>query len=91
MGTGFDVTTLPEQLGVIPRAMDYLFCGINKRYKGVPFMVLCVISVLLIFFSVKLIQFCMSNLFTSFACWSIFRAYFDHIGRFKTNICPYYF
>ncbi|CAK8681521.1 unnamed protein product [Clavelina lepadiformis] len=31
MGTGFDVTTSQEQLGIIPRAMNHLFKGINKR------------------------------------------------------------
>nr|CAB3259095.1 kinesin-like protein KIF21A [Phallusia mammillata] len=31
MGTGFDVTTSPEELGVIPRAMKHLFQGINSR------------------------------------------------------------
>jgi len=32
MGTGFDVTTSPEELGVIPRAMDHLFAEITRRY-----------------------------------------------------------
>lgn len=31
MGTGFDMTTLPEELGVIPRAVQEFFAGIEER------------------------------------------------------------
>ena len=31
MGTGFDVTVLPEELGVIPRAVQQIFAGIHER------------------------------------------------------------
>nr|XP_009858703.1 kinesin-like protein KIF21A [Ciona intestinalis] len=31
MGTGFDVTSSPEDTGIIPRAMDHLFDGIKQR------------------------------------------------------------
>ena len=31
MGTGFDMTMLPEELGVIPRAVQEIFAGIEDR------------------------------------------------------------
>ena len=31
MGTGFDITILPEELGVIPRAVQEIFSGIEER------------------------------------------------------------
>lgn len=31
MGTGFDMTILPEELGVIPRAVEEIFSGIEER------------------------------------------------------------
>lgn len=31
MGTGFDMTILPEELGVIPRAVQEIFAGITER------------------------------------------------------------
>ena len=31
MGTGFDMTILPEELGVIPRAVKEIFSGIQER------------------------------------------------------------
>lgn len=31
MGTGFDTTLLPEELGVIPRAVKEIFTGIEER------------------------------------------------------------
>lgn len=31
MGTGFDTTILPEELGVIPRAVKEIFSGIEER------------------------------------------------------------
>ena len=31
MGTGFDVNMLPEQVGIIPRAVKHLFDGIEQR------------------------------------------------------------
>jgi kinesin family protein 4/21/27 len=31
MGTGFDMTILPEELGVIPRAVQEIFTGIEER------------------------------------------------------------
>lgn len=31
MGTGFDLTTLPEELGVIPRAVQEIFTEIRER------------------------------------------------------------
>ena len=31
MGTGFDTTLLPEELGVIPRAVKEVFTGIAER------------------------------------------------------------
>ena len=31
MGTGFDMTVLPEELGVIPRAVQEVFTGIEER------------------------------------------------------------
>jgi kinesin family protein 4/21/27 len=31
MGTGFDVEVQPEQVGIIPRAIDHLFQGIQER------------------------------------------------------------
>lgn len=31
MGTGFDMTILPEELGVIPQAVQDIFTGIEER------------------------------------------------------------
>ena len=31
MGTGFDMTILPEELGVIPRSVKEIFTGIENR------------------------------------------------------------
>lgn len=31
MGTGFDMTILPEELGVIPQAVQEVFSGIEER------------------------------------------------------------
>ena len=31
MGTGFDVEVMPEQVGIIPRAIHHLFHGIQER------------------------------------------------------------
>ncbi|XP_019861180.1 PREDICTED: kinesin-like protein KIF21A [Amphimedon queenslandica] len=33
MGTGFDVTVLPDEQGVVPRAVHHLFNGINSRIQ----------------------------------------------------------
>lgn len=33
MGTGFDVNISPEELGIIPRAVEHLFSGINSRQR----------------------------------------------------------
>ena len=34
MGTGFDVSQLPEEVGIIPRAVEHLFQGIEERTKN---------------------------------------------------------
>lgn len=31
MGSGFDMTVLPEELGVIPRAVQQIFIGVSER------------------------------------------------------------
>lgn len=31
MGTGFEVDSAPQQVGIIPRAVDHLFTGIEER------------------------------------------------------------
>ncbi len=31
MGTGFDLSIAPEEVGIIPRAVEHLFNGIEKR------------------------------------------------------------
>ena len=31
MGSGFDMTGLPEEVGVIPRAVNQIFTGIEER------------------------------------------------------------
>ena len=31
MGTGFDISQLPEEVGIIPRAVEHLFKGIEER------------------------------------------------------------
>lgn len=41
MGSGFDVDITPEQVGIIPRAIEHLFNGIheiinNAQMNGVP-------------------------------------------------------
>lgn len=33
MGTGFDMNVMPEELGIIPRALQHLFDGIKKRQE----------------------------------------------------------
>ncbi|XP_023229481.1 kinesin-like protein KIF21A [Centruroides sculpturatus] len=33
MGTGFDVNVMPEEIGIIPRAMQHLFDGIKQRQE----------------------------------------------------------
>ncbi|KAG1668931.1 Kinesin-like protein KIF21A [Nymphon striatum] len=35
MGTGFDVNISPDELGIVPRAVEHLFSGINERRKSV--------------------------------------------------------
>ena len=34
MGTGFDLNTTEEQVGIIPRAVDHLFSGIEQRRQA---------------------------------------------------------
>lgn len=34
MGTGFDTTILPEELGVIPRAVKEIFSGIEEKQSS---------------------------------------------------------
>lgn len=34
MGSGFDVELLPEQVGIIPRAIQHLFHGISSRINA---------------------------------------------------------
>ena len=60
MGTGFDVNIDPSEVGIVPRAVEYLFNGIEDRRcqafdKGllppdfkvnVQFMEVCVVGVL---------------------------------------------
>jgi len=41
MGTGFDVNFIPEEVGIIPRAVEHLFHGIDEcrrvaQEKGEP-------------------------------------------------------
>ena len=33
MGTGFDVNIQPEEVGIIPRAVEHLFIGIEDRRR----------------------------------------------------------
>ena len=33
MGSGFDVNVTPEQTGIIPRAVEHLFRGIDERKR----------------------------------------------------------
>lgn len=33
MGSGFDVEVSPEQIGIIPRAIEHLFTGIEDRIE----------------------------------------------------------
>ena len=33
MGTGFEVDMAPELIGIIPRAVEHLFSGIDERRK----------------------------------------------------------
>ena len=33
MGTGFDVNIPPEEVGIIPRAVEHLFVGIEERRR----------------------------------------------------------
>lgn len=33
MGTGFDLNVQPEEVGIIPRAVEHLFIGIEERRR----------------------------------------------------------
>ncbi len=34
MGTGFDLNTTPDEVGIIPRAVEHLFNGIDQRRQA---------------------------------------------------------
>ena len=34
MGSGFDVNVTPEETGIIPRAVEHLFRGIDERRRA---------------------------------------------------------
>ena len=72
MGTGFDVDIDPSEVGIVPRAVEHLFNGIEDRRRqafdnGLPlpdfkvnvqFMEVCVVGVLRYVFSVYADMYC---------------------------------